>query len=121
MLDRERNRVSIMKSLKLILSAGFCFGALVGCATPKTLILSTPAVSNTSNAFEPNAKFTDGGEVKSQYCRGDASISPGGDLNVGLMDEVISRAQKDHSAKYIANAQFFTQGNCVLLEGTAMK
>jgi hypothetical protein len=111
----------LKQSAEKILSFGIVMGALVGCATPKTLILATPAVSNTNTSFDPAMKFTDGGEVKSQYCRGDDATTAGGDSNIGLMDEVISIAQKQSSAKYIANAQFFAQGSCVLLEGNAMK
>jgi hypothetical protein len=99
-----------------------CMAGITACATPKTLVLSTPAVSMTNNAFESGAKFTPVGEIKSQYCMGDDAISsPKEDSNIGFMDELVMRAQRDSGAKYIANAQFFHQGNCMLLEGTGMK
>jgi hypothetical protein len=99
-----------------------CTAALAACATPKTLVLSTPAVSMTNNSFEPGAKFTPAGDIKSQYCMGDDAMTSSKDeSNIGFMDELVYRAQKDTGAKYIANAQFFHQGNCMLLEGTAMK
>jgi hypothetical protein len=100
----------------------FSIGALTAaCATPKTLVLSAPAVSMTNEGFDRNVKFISAGDVSSRFCTGDDPVSSKGDLNVGFMDEVIYRAQQDSSARYIANAQFFVQGSCMLLEGTAMK
>lgn len=110
-----------MKTLN-IAALIICTAALAACATPKTLVLSTPAVSMTNNSFEPGVKFVSAGEIKSQFCTGDDAISVSkGESNIGFMDELVTRAQNESHAKYIANAQFFTQGNCMLLEGTAMK
>jgi hypothetical protein len=109
-----------MKTANLILGA-LLIGSLVACATPKTLVLSSPAVSMTNGYFEPGMKFAEAGPVNAQFCTGEDSQTSKGDLNVGFMDELIYRAQQSSGAKYIANAQFFAQGNCMLLEGTAMK
>ncbi len=76
----------------------------------------------TDFSFPAGTKFTPAGEIKSQYCVGDdAQASSKDESNIGFMDELITRAQKDTHAKYIANASFFHQGNCMILEGTAMK
>lgn len=110
-----------MKTLKIV-SAFACVAALVGCATPKTLVLATPAVSMTDNSFEAGRHFASNQEVKSQFCIGDDPISTSkGESNIGFMDELVLRAQKESGARYISNAQFFAQGNCMILEGTAMK
>ncbi len=95
--------------------------ALLGCATPRTLVLRAPAVSMTEISFDAGAKFSSAGAIKSRFCPGDNASTDDGDLNIGLIDELIAKAQKTSGAKYIANAQFFTQGNCMLLEGTSMK
>lgn len=105
---------------KIILSA--LSGLLLisaGCATRQP-ILTTPAVSMTQPSIAPDYKGKDLGPVTSRYCYGDEAQTKKGD-SVGLMDEVIYRAQQDSKANYITNATFFTEGKCIVLEGTAMK
>ena len=101
----------------LILAATFS-----SCAMQKTLLLSTPAVSMSEASFESGKKYSPAGEIQTRYCKGEDPLSsPKSEQNVGMMDEVVYRAQKESGARYIANAQFFNQGNCMLLEGTSMK
>jgi hypothetical protein len=110
-----------MKNL-YIASVFASVAVLASCATPKTLVLSTPAVSMTDTSFEAGRHFASTQEVKSRFCVGDDAISSSKDeSNIGFMDELVLRAQKESGARYISNAQFFAQGNCMLLEGTAMK
>lgn len=86
-------------------------------------LLSTPAVSMTENSFESTYKAKEAGAVTAKYCTGDdaQSSSSKGTSQIGLMDEVIHKAQEQSGARYISNAQFFGEGSCVVLEGTAMK
>jgi len=109
-----------MKYANVVIAAVFSL-AFFSCATSRTLILSTPAVSMTDYSFPPGTTFKASGEVESTFCQGDDAITNKGDRNVGLMDEVIYKAQQDSGARYISQAQFFTQGKCMVLEGTAMK
>src|SRR5690242_14236379 len=82
--------MKLFKSVMVLaLMAGFS-----ACATPKTLLLSTPAVSMTDSAFEPGTKFNAAGEIKSQFCRGEDAVSSKGDLNVGNMDELIFKSSE---------------------------
>ncbi len=93
-----------------------------GCAH-RSQILSTPVVSMTeTSSNEKIDKLQELGPVTSQYCMGDDPVSTdksSGDI--GLMDEVITKAQKEKNARYIKNATFFSQGRCVILEGIALK
>lgn len=112
-----------MKTTKLITLGLLSIPLLVsGCATRYSL-LSTPAVSMSDAAFETGYTAKDSGAINTRYCRGDDPVSSSSkdSYQIGLMDEVIAKAQKESGARYIANAQFFSEGSCVVLEGTAMK
>ncbi|MCM2282929.1 MAG: hypothetical protein NDI61_13900 [Bdellovibrionaceae bacterium] len=105
-----------MRNMILAILALFAFA---GCATRYPL-LSTPAVSTTEKSFVSGYKAKPVGPVNARYCMGEDSIA-GKKSTIGLMDEVIARAQSETKASYISDAQFFAEGQCVILEGTAMK
>jgi hypothetical protein len=92
---------------------------LSGCVS-RYAILTVPAVSMTNASFEPGATYEDGGPVTAQYCTGDDSISSS-DNNVGLIDEVVLKAQKESGAKYLRDVTIMSDGSCVDVEATAMK
>lgn len=111
-------------------SRNFFAGALLsfvcgtGCAT-RTQILSTPLVSMTETGTAPGTKLTPAGKVSSSFCIGDKVMSTN-TMNVGLLDEVIFRAQQESKARYITDMQFYIKQSffsnpCYELEGTAMK
>jgi hypothetical protein len=112
-----------MKTLNIAI---ICISAVIlsACAQ-KQLILTTPAVSMTNYSFPAGQKFTPAGDVKSQFCAGmfshDKTEASGDESNIGFMDELVAKAQKESGAVYIANASFFIEGQCLDLEGTAMK
>ena len=113
-----------MKKSNRFICHGIAFSivfALSACASSKNLLFTTEAVSSDHPSFSKEAKFTSSGPVSSMFCPGDKTSQASSDLNIGLMDEVIKKAQTESGAKYISQAQFFTQGNCLILEGTAMK
>ncbi|MFO1527101.1 MAG: hypothetical protein U1F16_14135 [Turneriella sp.] len=107
-----------MKTLMVIIAAGSAL-LTVGCLSMKTKVLTAPVVSmKQSDVAKPGQVI---GPVNSKYCAGDETIGDQ-DSNIGLMDQVILKAEKEHKATYIKDAQFFTDGgNCMMLEGTAMK
>ncbi len=107
--------------IKFRLNSGLLLSTLflAACATRQP-ILTTPAVSMTTANIPTDYKGKEIGPVNSRYCYGDEALTRKGD-NVGLMDEVIFRAQQDSKATYITNATFFTEGKCIVLEGTAVK
>jgi hypothetical protein len=94
--------------------------AMTGCATVRQPLLSTPAVSMTQDSVPKDSKTVDLGPVESKYCYGEPALSKKAD-SIGLMDEVILKAQQDKKASYIANANFSYEGTCIVLEGEAMK
>ena len=109
--------------------AGLTFLFLVGAATSvscvtRTLMLDAPLVSATKG---PKAKggYTIGNEVKANYCMGDQAISTQ-DSTVGMLDEVVFRAQKSAKTDYIAEATVyevkkFFSNPCYELNGKAAK
>ena len=93
---------------------------IAGCAT-RSPLLSTPAVSMTQDSVPKGSTAKNLGPVTSRYCYGDEATTRKGDT-VGLMDEVIMKAQEEKKASYIANANFSYEGtSCIVLEGDAMK
>ena len=92
---------------------------LAGCAS-RYALLTVPAVSMTNASFDPGGTYEDGGPVTAQYCTGDDAISSR-DNNVGLIDEVVLKAQKGSGAKYLRDVTIMSDGSCVDIEATAMK
>jgi|GEM_PF-2946931 len=103
---------------KYILSLAFL--AFTGCAVGKSPLLSAPYVTANSDDLIDTKHAKDLGPVSARYCPGDPS-SHADASSIGLMDEAIYLAQKEKNATYIRDAQFYTQGTCVVLEGIAMK
>ena len=93
---------------------------LTACVTMRQPLLSTPAVSMTTDSVKPGHKAVDLGPVTSKYCYGEPATTKKGD-SVGLMDEVVMRAQQEKKATYISNANFSYEGMCIVLEGNAMR
>ena len=90
------------------------------CATQRTL-LTAPMVSMTdSNEAAPNS-LKPAGNIESSYCYGDEPLATKNKNDIGLMDEVIFRAQQQSGAKFIQNATFIAEGKCLKLDGIAMK
>ena len=93
---------------------------LLGCGGSRQSLVNLPAVSMSTKGMEAGATAEKIGPVSAEFCTGDDAISTT-DSNVGLMDEVIARAEQQSGASYIADAQFSTKGSCIYLDGTAMK
>ena len=105
--------------LHLYLMTAMSFG-ITNCMTLRQPLLSTPAVSMTHDSVPAGKLAKSVGSVSSQFCPGDKSTLSRGD-QTGLMDEVISKAQKEKNATYISGANFYLQGTCMVLEGEAMR
>ena len=101
---------------KLLLVAGIALAG-VGCTSRQALV-TLPAVSMTTNSIAPGTSFTAANaEVEGQFCSGDDALASK-DSNVGLMDEVTLKVQKESGADYFTNAQYWVEGGCVGLTAT---
>jgi len=89
----------------------------LGCSARYT-ILTVPAVSMTNSSFATPG--TPGAKVEATYCQGDAPIVSK-DLNVGLIDEVVMKAQQKSGATYLSDVVISRDGSCLVVEATAMK
>ncbi len=58
--------------------------------------------------------------MQSQFCTGDDPVVSK-DANVGMIDEAVAKAQQQSGAKYLSDVTVSGDGNCVYVEGTAMK
>jgi hypothetical protein len=67
----------------------------------------------------PRQTLADAGRVKMEWCRGDVSLS--GSSDPALMEEVTLKAQKAKKADYIGDAVYWRKGNCMTLEGVALR
>jgi hypothetical protein len=83
-------------------------------------ILSVPAMSMTVPSIPPGTTATASGRVEAEYCPGDDPVVSK-DSNVGLIDEAVAKAQQQSGAKYLSDVTISRDGNCIFVEGTAMK
>lgn len=95
-------------------------GGASGCAM-RSPLMKAPVVSQTMDSIDPKAKTEDLGPVSARYCPGETPSATSDPNDIGLLDEVIFRAQTSKDASYIRDANFMMEGNCVVLEGIAMK
>jgi len=103
--------------MKLLIIALMLGG--VGCAT-KQQFLQTSAISMTKTHLSGKVKQMD--TVEEKFCRGDASqLNSENDIVVGLVDEVVYKAQKANDADLIKDATFYYFENCVIMEGRMAK
>lgn len=93
--------------------------ATIGCASRQT-ILTVPAVSMTHDSTPDGVHSSPAGHVEAEFCEGDDPLVSR-DKNVGLIDEVVMKAQKQSGATYISDVTISQKGDCVMVEGTAMK
>jgi hypothetical protein len=92
---------------------------LTSCASMQPL-MSAPAVSMSRTSVAPGTKSQEIGPVSARYCRGDDATTGSGST-VGLLDEVIRKAETSSKASYIGQASFQYDGTCIELEGVAMR
>jgi hypothetical protein len=92
-----------------------------GCAgrCESYLLVQMPAVSMGMRASQ-GQRATAIGPVNVKFCYGEPPLVSQ-DATVGLMDEVIAKAEKQTGASYIADARFTDSCGCMILEGTAMR
>lgn len=109
-----------MNSLaKLLLVAGIVVGG--AACTSRLALVTLPAVSMTTASIAAGSTFTPANaEVEGQFCSGDDALVSK-DSNVGLMDEVTMKVQKESGADYFTNAQYWIEGACVGLTATPVK
>jgi hypothetical protein len=91
----------------------------IGCSAHYK-ILSVPAMSMTVPSIPPGTAATAAGRVDAEFCPGDDAVVSK-DANVGLIDEAVAKAQQKSGAKYLSDVTVSGDGNCVYVEGTAMK
>ena len=94
--------------------------SLASCA-PRHNILTVSAVSMTHASTAKDHLAKPSGRVEAEYCGGDKSLASPDDRNVGLIDEAVLRAQRQSGATYLSDVSISQKGNCVLVEGMAMK
>ena len=121
-MNTKRKNISF--STCVMLTSFFATFSLA--CTTRTQLLSTPLVSMTEIGTAPGSKKPIAAEaVSSEYCFGDKALSTK-TINIGLLDEVIFRAQQKSKARYITDVQIFRKEEfmgktCIQLEGTALK
>lgn len=86
------------------------------CATK---IVSAPLVSMTKFHGQPRPTLSEAGRIKTEWCRGDRPLS--GAMEPALMEEVTLKAQKSKKADYIGDAVYWRKGNCMTIEGVALR
>lgn len=82
-----------------VISGLVLFVMCTSCTT-RTVMLDAPLVSMTKGP-KKSGKYKIGKDVSASYCMGDKAMSTQ-DSTVGMIDEVVFRAQKSAKANYIA-------------------
>ena len=61
-------------------------------------------------------------EVSSTWCQGDTLIKDDGTKFVGLADQVVLKAHKEHAADFFVESTIYLDSNsCAIIEGRAAK
>lgn len=102
--------------MKKIVSIAAIMLLASSCAM-KQRILNASSVSMTKYSAQSKQKIEEAGEVTGEFCADSGSDSG----TIGLLDEAIKDAQNKSGADFISNAIFYSKGNCVMVEGMAMK
>lgn len=89
------------------------------CASRHT-ILTVPAVSMTRSSIDVSHLAQPGERVSAEYCEGDEPVTSD-DHNVGLIDEAVTKAQKQSGAEYLSDVTISQKSSCVMVEGVVMK
>jgi hypothetical protein len=98
-----------------------CAAPLTSCTT-RSVMLDAPLVSMTDGPKEKGA-YSIGRDVSVRYCMGEDALSTK-ESPVGMIDEVVFRAQKEADSKYIAQVTIqevkeFFSNPCYELQGKA--
>jgi len=91
---------------------------LTGCLTDRDLIVSFPVASMTQASVPQGQAVTDGKEGNVKFCQGDKAISTK-EVTVGVLDELIARAEHQSKSKFIRDVQLFRSAgsaNCFELD-----
>ncbi len=101
-----------------IFTSIFFITTLVAC-TSREPLMSVSMVSMTKYSFS-QGNLQEVGLVETRFCKGDPAISSTSS-NVGMIDEVVLKAQKEKRADYISNVLVSREGKCIVLEGMALR
>jgi hypothetical protein len=103
-----------MKLLSFCLLVAMCSG----CAHQFELMKAN-AVSMKHRDLPKGAKLVKVAEVSSRYCYDSFKSHSGKDI--GLMDEVIKAAEKEHNLDFIIHPIFSIDGKCMIVEGEGVR
>jgi hypothetical protein len=102
----------MIKLLALALAA-----VLAGCCSAQQFFQASVVSMTKMNM----SSYKRGDTVTGQYCTGDDPVATNGDdMEIGLMDQAILKAQKKAKADGLADVSFFRECNCVNVKGTAI-
>jgi|GEM_PF-4326154 len=84
--------------------------------TMRQKIMDASLVSMTHTHIPEGSYLNAADPIESRFC-------PSGEDrgNVGLFDQAIKNAQASHHVDYISNATFWSENNCIILQGTGQK
>jgi hypothetical protein len=105
-----------MKTRNLAITSPILLNA---CATRQT-ILTVPAVSMTRPSVDPNHVTQPSDKLSAGYCEGSDAVTSG-ENGAGLIDEAVTEAQCHSGAEYPSVVTISQKGDCMVVEGVAMK
>ncbi|MEY4064030.1 MAG: hypothetical protein RIR26_238 [Pseudomonadota bacterium] len=91
---------------------------LTACLSDRDLIVSFPVASMTQASLPQGQAVTEGKEGNVKFCEGDKAISTK-EATVGVLDELILRAERQSKSKFIRDVQLFRSAgsaNCFELD-----
>jgi hypothetical protein len=95
-------------------------GALSFACAGRQAVLTVPAVSMTDSSFDRSSPGVSAGPVESKYCHGDETLVSH-DSHIGMIDEAVMKAQAQSQSRYLKDVTISQEGNCMVVEATAMR
>lgn len=99
-----------MKKLILV-----CMGFVAGACVHRVELMQANAVSMTHRELPDGAKLSMIGPISSRYCVDRFKVTQG--KHIGLIDEATKAAEAEHKVDFILHANFYEEGDCVVVEG----
>ena len=92
-----------------------CIVVLASACAHRVDLMKANAVSMKYRDIPEGAKLETIGDISSRYCAESFKRSNGKDI--GMIDEAIKMAESEHKVDFILHANFYHEGDCVIVEG----
>lgn len=92
---------------------------LLSACCSKQQIMQAPVVSMTKR--HAPKRLEGGKSISVQWCTGDSPYINKGDNELGMIDQLIMKAQRKHRADFLVNSIFYQKCDCMIVDAEVPK